>query len=696
MPEPIPPFDFLWCYEPEDDDDEEHCGCLLLGTPETVTPLHIDLTNIIPGKTISISSINGATEANANTYHFKLAFQAGILVETEKIAVETENWSLSTEENNLYLLWTGDPFSLNQQQATEIILTGVAAESAVKITTTNVTISWEFDQGIAASDIALIPPPPSDYTENITLELEMIKTSGKSNIPLFVGFVGSNKVMNVHDESNTLKLRITNTNLPNVADPNITFHYDNDPDQCSQLVIVLEVGNVTDVPWALGTEDDVNAIGIELNEQWQQKEEIKEIKDKEDVVKALQWTFIPSSADVVLEPQETLLIDLTNIVTTHPTGEANLYLKYQYIEGYKDGQFICQIEKAPLVFDDKVRMGTKKNENLDGLLTVKDGISLDYPGEIQHTGSFIFRSDVDNGGDGSSVKFLKQDSNTPLMELQANGSLILGQRRITPTNQYLGLYQNVNATKSYSWIQLWGEDLDNSIERTGELCLSGTSIAFRSNSTDGYVGDQRMILNQQGQLGIGTTTPSAQLDVQGDTVITGKMQVNGKSKSSELEITDKAIFNGNVGIGTASPSAKLDVNGKLKTKDFDLNGLLTFHGNPFIKLLKKVEEGEIIDKGYPNTPLVQVSVEMETEYKISERIFISAMMIVTVDDNIQYIRTVTHYDSQDTPFGIGHYTGSTWSFEESAYFSLSTYEGDVVRGELYVVLMSVKAFEHDI
>ncbi len=69
------PFEFLWCYEPEDDDDEEHCNCLLLGTPEIVTPLHIEITNIIPDKTIRINAIEDATEANADTYHFKLAFR---------------------------------------------------------------------------------------------------------------------------------------------------------------------------------------------------------------------------------------------------------------------------------------------------------------------------------------------------------------------------------------------------------------------------------------------------------------------------------------------------------------------------------------------------------------------------------------------------------------------------------------------
>lgn len=366
----------------------------------------------------------------------------------------------------------------------------------------------------------------------------MIKTTGKSNIPLFVGFVGANQVLNTHDETNSLQLRITNTNLPNPNlpgtpdpdtpdpnDPDITFHYDGDPSKCSQLVVVLEVGTVADVPWALGIEDQVKAITISLDStKWEQKVPVEQIT-VEGIVKALQWTFAPKSFDVVLAVQETMLIDFSNIKTAHPTGATNLYLRYQYIEGYKDGQFTCQIEKAPLVLDSKVRIGTRTER--EGLLTVKDGISLDYPGEIQHTGPLVFRSDVDNSNDGSSVQFFKGTTDvTPLMELKSDGNLNFGSRNgqhlnLFSTGYGIGIQSNTiyfRSSSNFAWHK-GGSHNEDSL-------------------TPGDGGTLQMVINANGDVGIGTASPSAKLDV------------SGKIKGSELEVTgNTTIPNGNLSFG---------------------------------------------------------------------------------------------------------------------------------------------------
>ena len=136
----IMPFNFLWCYEPEDEGDPELCGKLLLGTPETVTPLHIDIANILEDKTITLNPIDGATEATPENYHFQLTFNAGILVEPQQVSVESEHWSISSaDDERLYLLWTGEELSLAPDEETEIILTGLAGESPVRTTTTDVT-----------------------------------------------------------------------------------------------------------------------------------------------------------------------------------------------------------------------------------------------------------------------------------------------------------------------------------------------------------------------------------------------------------------------------------------------------------------------------------------------------------------------------------------------------------------------------
>ena len=494
---PIMPFEFLWCYEPEDEDEEEYCQCLLLGTPETVTPLHIGIKNILPEETITIAPIPDVSTASNKNYHFRLKFLPGILADPNQIKIEeTENWSLLMEKDTnylyLYLLWKGEPITLGLVEETEVILTGVAGlanNSGSVRAATDVNINWIIEEGkINVGDVKF-PGQDDSYDTTTTLGLEMKKTSGKSNIPLYVGFVGSNKVLNTHNETSSLQLRITNTNLSNADNSAITFNYNADSAQCSQLVIVLEVGDTGSVPWALGTQDDVDDVNINI-ENWKQLgAEPKEIQVSGET-KALEWTFIPQKSDVVLNSQETLLINLDGITTAHPTGETNLYLRYQYIDGYRDGQFVCQIEKAPLVFDEKVRIGT--NKKLDGLLTVKDGISLDAPGEIQHTGPLIFRSDTDElNDDDSSVKFYKQKNKSLLMELTSRGDL-----QFPAQNGQTG--QRIN---------LWGPKYGVGTQSNTTYFRTNKYFAWylggshqEANTTPGDGGCTQMLLDQEGNL----------------------------------------------------------------------------------------------------------------------------------------------------------------------------------------------------
>ena len=113
---------------------------------------------------------------------------------------------------------------------------------------------------------------------------------------------------------------------------------------------------------------------------------------------------------------------------------------------------------------------------------------------------------------------------------------------------------------------------------------SGTGIWFDYADTMRFITNntEKMIIKSDGNVGIGTTSPGAKLEVKGDSLNNGAIYIKSYTttdKTFELRIRDDTTSsyplhigpinsfdgininnnNGNVGIGTASPKAKLDI-----------------------------------------------------------------------------------------------------------------------------------------
>ena len=152
--------------------------------------------------------------------------------------------------------------------------------------------------------------------------------------------------------------------------------------------------------------------------------------------------------------------------------------------------------------------------------------------------------------------------------------------------------------------------------RTNRLASAETDLTFLTRSA-GTLGE-RMRIRDDGRVGIGTTAPDQLLHVAGQinlhanlTWFNGNADINGADTNIKFRtyngtsLTEQMRISsaGLVGIGTTSPTEKLEVNGNIKAVDLTLSGNLTVNGTTTnINTTNLVVEDKNIILGDVTTP----------------------------------------------------------------------------------------------
>ncbi|MFV2016798.1 MAG: hypothetical protein ACC656_15305, partial [Candidatus Heimdallarchaeota archaeon] len=136
------------------------------------------------------------------------------------------------------------------------------------------------------------------------------------------------------------------------------------------------------------------------------------------------------------------------------------------------------------------------------------------------------------------------------------------------------------------WIARYNNASDQSELRVNIGDVATTTDKFSVGTTSAGSWNSHMVVQANGNVGIGTASPIEQLDVIGDGQFTGNIWINSTGLSEIAGITntgmviDQADFkvhleadnniiltameSGNVGIGNTNPSVKLEVNGSVR------------------------------------------------------------------------------------------------------------------------------------
>jgi hypothetical protein len=546
-----------------DDDDQQ---VLFIADDATGHDLRLEVHNTSQQE---IALAKPASDVpSKDNYHFELRFRPGTLWQPEGIQLAAPSWKFAQgkAENytSLYFLRL-EPVTLAPDSRLTIPLRNITADGRGGARGTRVELRYA--QLHYSSDSSI------DLTGAGIQHLSIVNERGRRQVPFHVGFVGSNTILNDGSSLNERRLRITN-----ILDADIPLL--DAGDACSKLILSFDISaDGSQKPWALMEKGQVSALDpkVTLNE-W-------EVRGTDKEGDPPTWTICPKNGNVVLKAGASVELKLSGLKSSMPSGPANVYLRYENIPGYWDGQFTANLEKTHLVQRDQETVGS----SFIGIGTAAPAFPLSFADKAGDKIS-LFGQPKDNYGFGIQPGLLQVHTDA------AGADIAFGYGRSDAFQETMRIKGNGNvgigSVTPEAKLQIISQNQDPS---GGALILGPTTQSnLRLGYHEGYSwiqshGNKPLAINVAGNnVGIGTPAAEQTLHVNGANEIlsTGsgagfRFRNRGSTSSADdwvwysdgnlahfwrstvgdlLTITKE----GNVGIGTSTPSRRLEINNAMK------------------------------------------------------------------------------------------------------------------------------------
>jgi hypothetical protein len=234
-----------------------------------------------------------------------------------------------------------------------------------------------------------------------------------------------------------------------------------------------------------------------------------------------QWTYILYSSDAMGH-------QWANGWDASPIAPGSYYIWSDSIAG-NDGRALTILEQSGNV----------------GIGTQTPSAKLDVLGQARVTSSLDGVMTINGTGLGGNAALKIQGSGTDRFTVLNNGYVGIGTATpVGPLHLHAGQYTYVRYSSGAMGHQ-WANGWDAIASAPGSYYIWSDSIAENN-------GRALTILRQSGNIGIGTTTPGAKLDVAGNAHIGGDLTVDGG-------IQGTFRVDGKIGIGTSSPATGLEI-----------------------------------------------------------------------------------------------------------------------------------------